>query len=103
VGTGTGESWNDGGKIDPSNGEWVHMAFTVSGTKSIIYINGVLARESTLTAISWAGCDVLSIMSGIPRFTEWNHKSDLSLMDELRIFNKSLTQTEIQTIFDAEK
>jgi hypothetical protein len=103
VGTGTGESWNDGGIITPITGEWVHMAFTVSGTKSIIYINGELARESTLTAINWTGCDLLSIMSGIPRFTEWNHKSDLSLMDELRLFNKSLTQAEIQTIFNAEK
>jgi hypothetical protein len=42
-------------------------------------------------------------MSGAPRFTEWNHKSDLSLMDELRIFSKSLTQTEVQAIYNAEK
>lgn len=100
---GTNESWNDGGKIDPSAGTWVHMAFTVSGSKSIIYINGELARESALTAIDWTGCDLLSIMSGMPRFTEWGHKSDLSLMDELRIFNKALSQDEIKTIMNAEK
>lgn len=103
VGTGTGESWNDGGKIDPTLGKWVHFAFTVSGTKSSIYIDGELARESTLTAIDWTGCDLLSIMSGAPRFTEWNHFSDLSLMDELRIFNKALTQDEIKAIMNAEK
>ena len=103
VGLGTGESWNDGGKIDPAVG-WTHFAFTVSATKSIIYINGELARESAFTTgIDWTGCDLLSIMSGAPRFTEWNHFSDLSLMDELRIFNKSLTQAEIKTIFNAEK
>lgn len=100
---GTNESWNDGGKIDPSAG-WTHFAFTVSETKSVIYINGELARESTFTGgIDWTGCDLLSIMSGAPRFTEWNHKSDLSLMDELRIFSKSLTQTDVQAIYNTEK
>ncbi len=103
VGNGTADVWNDGGKIDPTAGEWVHFAFTVSGTKSIIYINGELARESTVTGIDWTGCDLLSIMSGAPRFSEWNHKSDLSLMDELRIFNKALTQAEVKTIMNAEK
>jgi hypothetical protein len=100
---GTNESWNDGGKIDPKVG-WVHMAFTISETKSEIYINGELARESTFTGgIDWTGCDLLSIMSGAPRFTEWSHFSDLSLMDELRIFNKALTQAEIKTIINDEK
>ena len=103
VGTGTGESWNDGGLVDPTTGTWVHLAFTVSGAKSTIYINGEVARESALTAINWSGCDILSIMSGAPRFTEWSHMSDLSLMDELRIFNKALTQAEIKTIYNAEK
>jgi hypothetical protein len=42
-------------------------------------------------------------MSGAPRFTEWSHFSDLSLMDELRIFSKALTQDEIKTIIDDEK
>jgi hypothetical protein len=41
-------------------------------------------------------------MSGAPRFTEWGHLSDESYMDELRIFNKALSQAEIQTIIDDE-
>jgi hypothetical protein len=103
VGIGTGESWNDGGLVDPSTGEWVHIAFTISNTASRIYINGVLAREATFaTPMTWSGCDLLCIMSGVPRFTEWNHYSDLSLMDELRIFNKELTQADIQAIIDDE-
>lgn len=100
---GTKESWNDGGKIDPSGGEWVHLAFTVSGTESIIYINGEVTLKSKLTPIDWTGCDLLTIMSGVPRFTEWQHFSDLSLLDELRIFNKALSQDEVKTIMNAEK
>jgi hypothetical protein len=99
VGNGTGETWNDGGQVDPTTAEWVHLAFTISETTSTIYINGEMARESTmLTPVDWTGCDILTIMSGVPRFTEWSHFSDLSLLDELHIFNRVLTVEEIQAL-----
>jgi len=105
VGFGSADSWNDGGLIDPALGTWVHVAVTVSGTESSIYFNGVLTRPaSTFTGgIDWTGCTSLSIGSGVPNFGDWGHLSDLSLIDELRIFNKALTSAEIQTIFNAEK
>jgi hypothetical protein len=104
VGFGTGECWNDGGLVDPSTGEWYHLAFTISETTSSIYINGELARESVLTApIDWTGCNLLSIMSGAPRFTEWGHFSDLSLLDELHIFKRVLTAEEIQSFYAGKK
>lgn len=96
---GTSESWNDGGTTDPTAGEWVHLAFTISDSTSTIYINGEMIRESTMASpIDWTGCDILTIMSGVPRFTEWNHFSDLSLLDELHIFNRVLTIEEIQAL-----
>lgn len=105
VGFGSNESWNDGGLINPALGTWAHVAVTVSGTESSIYINGELTRPaSTFTGgIDWTGCTSLSIGSGAPNFSDWGHLSDLSLIDELRIFNKALTKAEIQTIFNAEK
>ncbi len=104
VGFGTGESWNDGGKIDPTLGKWVHFAYTVSKTSSILYIDGVKTLEAKYTSpIDWTGCDLLTIMSGVPRFTEWQHYSDLSLIDELRIFNKALSVDEVNTILNDEK
>lgn len=105
VGIGTTEVWNDGGSVDPSGGQWVHVAFTISGTESAVYINGALTRPaSPLTApMDWTGCDILSIMSGAPRFTGWDHLSDPSLMDELRIFSKVLTAAEVLTIYNDEK
>ncbi|MFA9390669.1 MAG: LamG domain-containing protein [Prolixibacteraceae bacterium] len=99
VGTGDAETWNDGGVIDPSKNEWVHLAFTISDTKCTIYINGIMQMESDLAnPISWADCNDLSIMSGAPHFSGWSHLSDLSYLDELRLFNKVLTMDEIQSM-----
>ncbi|MFT3738373.1 MAG: Ig-like domain-containing protein [Breznakibacter sp.] len=106
VGDGTADTWVDGGAsadVDPSAGEWEHMAFTVSGTRAVVYINGEIAKEVSIAGIDWTGCDLLSIMSGAPRFTEWNHLSDLGMMDELRIFNKELSQAEVQAIMADEQ
>jgi hypothetical protein len=40
----------------------------------------------------------MSIGSGEPRFNEWGHLSDNSLIDELRIYNKALTASQIKEI-----
>jgi hypothetical protein len=100
VGQGTGDAWVDGGVAAdvPIDAGWVHLAFTISPTKAIVYINGTSVKETDITGIDWTGCDILSIMSGVPRFTEWGHKSDLSYLDDLYLFDKTLTQAEIQAI-----
>ncbi|WP_186756459.1 LamG domain-containing protein [Echinicola salinicaeni] len=106
VGNGAGDNWFDGGSaadINPNNNEWVHIAFTISGTECAVYINGTVVRQGTYPGISWEGCDILSIGSGAPRFTGWGHLSDNSYIDELRIFNRALSQSEIQTIMDDEQ
>ncbi len=102
VGTGTAESWNDGGIIDVTAGEWVNVVVTVSNTESKIYFNGVEMNSATLEEpIDWTGCDKISIGSGAPTFSYWNHKSDYSDMDELRLFNKALTQSDIQIMINS--
>ncbi len=101
VGTGDGETWFDGGEaadVEPDTDEWHHFAFTISAEKSVVYIDGEIVRENDFGGVDWTDCDVLSIMSGEPNFTGWDHRSDLSLLDELRLFNKALTQEEIAEI-----
>jgi hypothetical protein len=103
VGNGTADNWFDGGAaadVVPNTGEWVHFAFTISDEKCVVYINGVVASEGSFTGVDWTGCDIFSIMSGAPRFTEWGHLSDKSFMDELRVFSKALTQAEVQTVMN---
>ena len=105
VGTGTAESWADGGAnatVDPTTlTDWIFLAITISQTELAVFINGQqVVRNSSFAGVNWTGCTTLSIMSGRPNFVEWSHFSSLSLMDELRIFNKALTQEEIQTIMN---
>jgi hypothetical protein len=101
VGNGSGENWFDGGAaadIDPSINQWVQMAFTISATECVVYINGEVVSQGTFGGVDWTGCDLLSIMSGAPRFTGWGHLSDESAMDNLRLYKKALSQAEIQSM-----
>ncbi|MCH7403172.1 LamG domain-containing protein [Belliella kenyensis] len=106
LGNGSGENWFDGGAaadINPTAGEWAHIAVTVSRTNAAVYINGNVVSQGSFAGIDWEGCDILSIGSGAPRFTGWNHLSTQSLIDELRIFNVALTQEKIREIMNAER
>ena len=105
VGNGTADSWFDGGaaaSINPNTTDWVHIAFSISDTNVVVYKNGEIVSQGAFTGVDWAGCDILSIASGAPRFTEWNHLSDHSLIDELRIFDKAITQEEVKAMMNAQ-
>lgn len=104
VGNGTADGWLDGGTkadLDPATAGWKYITLTLAKGVANFYIDGEVVATNALTEISWAGCDILSIGSGAPRFTEWGHLSDNSLIDELRIYNKALKATEIIDIINA--
>ncbi len=103
VGSDGGDVWNDGDVIDVTAGEWVHIAFTVTDTATQIYFNGEpVANMGDMTdkTISWANCSILSVGSGAPNFIGWGHLSDLSYIDDLYLFDRALTQQEIQEIMN---
>jgi hypothetical protein len=103
-GNGTGETWmNPFATITP-DGTWKHIGISISGTHATTYIDGVVATETDYSGpIDWTGCSSISIGSGAPNFAYWGHAYDKSLIDELRMFNKALSATEVQTIYNAEK
>lgn len=85
VGTGDDEVWFDGGEtasVDPNTAGWVHVAFTIAPDQAAVYINGQVVSQGELEGFDWSGADLLSIMSGAPRFTGWEHFSDRSDMDD---------------------
>ncbi|WP_258097712.1 LamG-like jellyroll fold domain-containing protein [Marinoscillum pacificum] len=101
-GTGEDEHWLDGGDlatVDPTAAEWAHVAMVIDETTASFYLNGgLVASTDEHAGLSITGCDLLSIMSGAPRFTGWEHFADLSLLDELKVFNKALTESELETL-----
>jgi hypothetical protein len=104
VGDGTADGWLDNAKadLDPATAGWKYIALTLTKGEAILYVDAEEAATCDLTEISWNGCDIISIGSGAPRFTEWNHLSDNSLIDELRIYDRALTSTQIREIIIAE-
>ena len=103
IGNGEFDSWLDGGDkadIDPDNATWKLITLVATEEKTIFYIDGEEVA-ATDNAVSWKGCDIMSIGSGSPRFNEWGHKSDNSLIDELRIYNKALSESDIKAKFQA--
>ncbi|MGV8139868.1 MAG: LamG-like jellyroll fold domain-containing protein [Mangrovibacterium sp.] len=103
VGRNGGETWNDGGTVNAASGDWVHLAFTISAGSCVVYINGAAVNTAVMEgAIDWTGCSAVSIGSGAPNFSYWDHKSDLSLFDELRFFNKALSAEEVKDVMAAE-
>ena len=81
-------------------GEWAFITVTLSDSKCILYINGekTASKEGGFAGISWKDVNTMSIGSGAPLFISWKHFSDLSLIDELRIFNKELSQAEVKSL-----
>lgn len=106
VGTGAAEKWFDGGAaadVDPSTTTgWIHIAFAISQSEGTVWINGQVVSTDAFDGIDWTNCDILSIGSGAPRFTGWDHNSDLSSIDELRIFDRAITQSDVDAIINAE-
>ncbi|MGJ8593799.1 MAG: LamG-like jellyroll fold domain-containing protein [Aquaticitalea sp.] len=101
TGNGTNATWvnpGDPATIDPTLNEWVHFGIVISETSTALYMNGELAGQTDFTGIDWTGVGNLSIMSGDPNFNGWGHKTEKGQMDELRLYNMSLSQSEIKTI-----
>ncbi|MFV0566691.1 MAG: LamG-like jellyroll fold domain-containing protein [Flavobacteriaceae bacterium] len=103
VGNGTNSTWVNPGTpatIDPTLNEWVHFGITISESTASLYMNGELVGQGDFPGIDWTEVGDLSIMSGDPNFSGWNHKTEKGLMDELRIFNETLTQEQIQALMN---
>jgi hypothetical protein len=97
AGNGTNGVWGGAVAItEATTTDWVHFAFTFDESAMKLYCNGTLKKETAFAGpIGWTGCTAISIGSGEPTFGGWNHKGDDCQIDELRFFNKALTQEQI--------
>ena len=84
-----GAWWWDSGLIAPA-GEWSHVAFVVDPTGVTIYLNGVPAKHN-FTA---GAVDITAMKFG--SYRAWADRFYVGLMDEVCIWNRALSQTEIR-------
>ncbi|MBN8788875.1 MAG: hypothetical protein J0I84_17460 [Terrimonas sp.] len=99
VGTGSSDSWIGAGSQASGIGVWKFITVTISSTETKIYVDGVQKAAGTYTSkVDLTGCTKLVLASGGPTFAYWDHKSDLSLYDEFRVFNKVLTPEDIELL-----
>lgn len=105
VGHGADSYWNDGKEIDV-DGSWMHITIVISNVENKIFFNGVAASDNNKLAnaapqakggIDWTNCNTMEIGSGQPTLSSqgWNHKTDKSLIDELKIWNVALSDLQV--------
>jgi Concanavalin A-like lectin/glucanases superfamily len=70
---------------------WTHLATTYDGAVVRFYVNGVLAGSTSVSGAMTASTGVLRI-GGNSIWSEWF----AGLIDEVRIYNRVLTVSEIQ-------
>jgi hypothetical protein len=77
-----------------SNRTWYHVAATHENTLSKLYINGDLVAEGTTTTLTLSNSEVLTIgCLKMGTHLNWFFKG---IIDEVKIYDKALSQSEIQ-------
>ncbi|MCI0553751.1 MAG: T9SS type A sorting domain-containing protein [Anaerolineae bacterium] len=104
-GTGLWVYWNGGGEHrittgsigSFTNGIWHHIALTRSGTNMTLYVNGVSVGSTVyVPAIDLSNFNINHIGAGPSPGNFWD-----GLIDEATIYNRALTASEIQSIYNA--
>ncbi|MBC7777040.1 MAG: T9SS type A sorting domain-containing protein [Phycisphaerae bacterium] len=92
-----GQWWWDSGLTAP-DGEWSHVAMVVEPTGVTLYVNGRGSKQSFTP-------DVVNFDSGsrLGNYKGWGGRFVKGSMDEVCIFNKSLTQNEIRELMHLTK
>jgi hypothetical protein len=96
-GWGTPRDWCSGtASSDFFNGQWHHCAVTYDGTITKLYLDGVLKNETSgYTYI----CDPASMSMVIGREIDLSGWEFEGALDDVAIYMKALTATEVQSLF----
>jgi len=81
---------------------WTHVAGTWDGFDMKMYINGILENTNPAFNGQTIGTNNLPVYIGRPNMNITNHFFD-GILDEIRIYDRALTQTEILTQYERRK
>jgi len=83
------------------NRSFTHVAGTWDGSQLLLYVNGVVVATTPFTGPIAANASPLVIGGYDPSATNFSDAM-VGLIDEVEIFNRALSQTEIQSIVNAQ-
>lgn len=78
-------------------GTWVHLAMTYDGLSLIVYVNGVQDASSSVTGTIASSARKLTF--GTLAYNQPNHFRFDGLMDEVFIYNRALSLSEINVLY----
>ncbi len=79
-----------------TNGQWLHLVGIATASGSQLYVNGVLV--STVTGLSVGNIGQTTAMN-IGRMAHFGWDSFDGRMDEVRIYNRALSATDVQQLY----
>ncbi|KPA12955.1 conserved hypothetical protein, secreted [Candidatus Magnetomorum sp. HK-1] len=98
------KGWEDRGTsiLDPtglSDNVWYHLVFILNDNEISLYVNGINLRtiKSSYNSDIEASNNLLFIIGGTTERYQWMH----GLIDEVRLYNRVLSQSEIQQLYSA--
>jgi prepilin-type N-terminal cleavage/methylation domain-containing protein len=80
-------------------GKWGHYVFTYDGTTLKSYVNGVLDNQTTYIGQLTSNTNPVTIGKGAETAASFFN----GLIDEVRIYNRALSDAEIQALYNATK
>ncbi|MCP4992875.1 MAG: DUF11 domain-containing protein, partial [Gammaproteobacteria bacterium] len=88
------------GSTNIEDGQWHHVAISYDGVTKAIYLDGVLEASDTVadTVNPLLGQSDEPIWFGDNILTSWNQRAYTGYMDDMVIFERGLTITEVQTL-----
>jgi hypothetical protein len=81
------------------NNQWIHLVGTFNGAVTKLYINGTLKGQSNC---SFNSIRVSDYSTYVGRHTEGGNYFN-GLIDEVRVYNRALSDNEIKALYDATK
>jgi hypothetical protein len=101
-----GKGWEDRGTaaIDPEGmliNKWSHLVFILNDKEISLYVNGKLLKtiESAYESDIEAHSNLLFLVGGTTEKYQWMD----GLIDEVRIYNRALTESEIKQLYTGEE
>jgi type II secretory pathway pseudopilin PulG len=93
--SGMSDNWVIGGGSSLFNGNWHNIVFSYNGTHKKVYIDGSLFNSRAITGSLGTNTNDFFIGSNTENYT--------GLMDEVKVYDRALTQTEVTALYNIEK